>query len=265
MPTPFVIDHATSNDVLFPPGFGRGYDPSQRTACPVPMGDLPSEMKLIPRSEWDARIKEQEELQSSLEHLRNRAGPNGGHIPSLDQNGQGFCWMYSVTMTVMLQRAVAGLPYVRLSAHAGACKVMNFQNRGGWCGLGAKFIRENGQAPVSHWPEKSMSRQYDTAATWAEAAKYKITEDWVEIGKAVYDQNLTVDQLATCLLLNIPCAIDYNEWGHSICALRWVKIEAGSYGPRIINSWTDQWGRNGIADIQRGWTVDGAVATRLAG
>jgi hypothetical protein len=263
-PKPLVITDSTPNDVLFPPGFGHGYDPLQKAAHPSEFAAPPSEMKLIPRSEWDARIAEQDATESSLEHIRLRGGPNGGMIPSLDQNGQGFCWMYSVTMSVMMERAAAGQPCVRLSAHAGACKVKSFRDEGGWCGLGAKWVRENGQPPVSLWAEKSMSREYDTAETWKEAAKYKITEDWVDLGKQVYDQNLTADQIATCLLLNIPVAIDYDEWGHSICAIRWVKIEGGSYGPKILNSWTDQWGDRGMSVIQRGWTVDGAVATRVA-
>lgn len=257
----FVIDHTTSNDLLY--SNMRGYQKAQRSLYPVEFAAPPSEMVQIDPSEWDARIKEQDELESSLQHIRRRSGPNGGHIPALDQNGQGFCWMYSVTMSVMIQRAAAGQPYVRLSAHAGACKVKNFRDEGGWCGLGAKWIRENGQPPVEKWPEQSMSRQYDTAATWAEAAKYKITEDWVDVAKAVYDQNLTAKQIASCLLLNIPVAIDYDEWGHSICAIRWVKIEAGSYGPLILNSWDDRWGDLGEGVIRRGWTVDGAVATRV--
>ena len=109
-----------------------------------------------------------------------------------------------------------------------------------------------------------MSRQYDKPETWANAKEHVVTEDWMDLSSAAYDRNLTVDQLATCLLLNIPCAIDYDEWGHSICAIRWVKIEAGSYGPKILNSWTDEWGDHGMAVIQKGWTVDGAIGYRTS-
>lgn len=50
----------------------------------------PSKIKIIPRSEWSARIKEMEQTKSRLSDLRE-TGNYGGSIPSLDQNGQGFC------------------------------------------------------------------------------------------------------------------------------------------------------------------------------
>lgn len=262
-PKVLVIDDSTSNDILFPPGFGHGYSRAEKTAAPVTLKAPPAEMKLIDPSEWKARIKERNEQQSSLKHIRMRSGPGGKHIPALDQNGQGYCWFYSNTMALMLQRAAANQPYVRLSAHGGACKVKNFKDEGGWCGLSAKFITDFGVPPVSAWPEKSMSRQYDTAATWAEAKKFQTTEDWVDYAVAAYDRTMTVKQIATCLLLNIPLAIDYDEWGHSICAIDWVEIEAGSFGPEILNSWQDTWGQLGMAVIQRGWTVDGATGSRV--
>ncbi len=54
-------------------------------------GAIPTEVPMIPRGEWDARIKEQEEREDSLEHVYLRAG-----WENLDQNGDGYCWAYSV-------------------------------------------------------------------------------------------------------------------------------------------------------------------------
>lgn len=265
----FVIDDSTPNDKLYAPVVdgevkGHGYAPRDYRTYPKEMFDPPSDMPLIPRSEWDARIDEQEERQSSLEHIR-LTGNNGQPIPSLDQNGQGFCWAYSTTMAVMLLRAVMNQPYVRLSAHAVACKIKNFRDEGGWCGLSAKFHREVGCPSVALWPEKSMSRANDRPEVWANASQHKVSEEWVDLRREVYDQQLTVDQIATCLLSNIPVALDYDEWGHSICGIRWVRIERGVYGPKILNSWTDGWGDRGMGIIQRGWTVDSAVALRVTG
>lgn len=46
-------------------------------------------------------------------------------------------------------------------------------------------------------------------------------------------------------------------------ATRLVRVEAGSYGLRIDNSWTDQWGDRGKATLQGARAIpDGAVATR---
>lgn len=267
--TDFLIDDGTSNDKIYAPIIdgqpkGHGYVPRDYRIYPKEMLAAPTEMKLIPRSEWDARIDEQEEQQSSLEHIR-MTGMNGQPIPALDQNGQGYCWAYSTTMAVMMLRAKYNLPYVRLSGHAVGCKIKNFRDEGAWAGLSAKFHKEVGCPSVAFWKEKSMSRSNDTPEAWANAAQHKVTEDFVDLTREVYDQNLTVDQLATCLLNNEPCAIDYDEWGHSICALRWVRIEKGVYGPKIINSWTDQWGDRGMGIINKRWTVDGAVCLRLTG
>lgn len=268
-PSVFVIDHATDRDKLFCPVINgevkaHGYVPRDYTKYPKEMFDPPSDLVVIPRSEWDARIEEQEKTQSSLEHVR-MGGNSGQMIPSLDQNSQGFCWAYSTTMAVMLVRAVNGQPHVRLSGHAVGCKVKNFRDEGGWCGLSAKFQKETGCPSVAFWKEKSMSRDNDKPETWANAGLHKVTEDFVDLTRDVYDQNLTTDQLATCLLQDKPCAVDYGEWSHSICAIRWVKIEPGAYGPKILNSWTDQWGESGMAVIQKGWTVDSAVCLRVTG
>ena len=252
-----LIHDATSPDILYPKGLGRGYDPSQVVQS---MFASPSEMKLIPRSEWDARIDEQEAQESSLEHMRDRQ-PNG--MPTLDQNGQGFCWAYSVTRSVMYARMVANLPLVRLSGHSVACKIKNFRDEGGWCGLSQQFIKETGVCDVTAWPEKSMSRANDRAEAWENASRYRITEDWVDLAKDVWARNLTFDQVATCLLNNIPVVCDWNWWGHSTFMMRLVRVEKGSYGLRGDNSWTDAWGDRGKFTVQGDRAIpDGAVATR---
>lgn len=228
-------------------------------------GHLPSTMPIIPRSEWDARFDEQEKEQSSLKHLRMRTGPNGSHIPSLDQNGQGYCWAYSTVMGMILTRVKNNQPYVRLSAHAVGCKVKGFRDQGGWCGLSAKFVRENGCPSVALWPEKSMSRTHDKPETWANAALHKVTEDYADLTLPVHAQNMTEDQVATCLFHNQPCSLDWDEWGHSVCGIRWCRVEAGSWTPEIINSWSDSWGDKGTGKIRTSWTIDGAIAILVAG
>ncbi len=45
---------------------------------------------LIPESEWDDRIAEQEANKSSLQHIRDK-GNYGQRIPSYDQDGKGYC------------------------------------------------------------------------------------------------------------------------------------------------------------------------------
>lgn len=48
------------------------------------------DMPTIPESEWPERIKEKNSTKSWLSDIRN-SGNNGQPIPSLDQNGKGYC------------------------------------------------------------------------------------------------------------------------------------------------------------------------------
>ena len=273
----FVIDHATDNDLLFDPVVdgerkGRGYDPSFiDPEIKREMKALPSEIKPIPRSDWSALIKERKAKRQGLRHLKETMNNGKPHL-SLDQNGQGYCWAYSQVAAIMYARATANLPYVRLSPHSVACTIKNFRDQGGWCGLSGRFCRgedpnhpgKSGCVPESLWPQKSMSRSNSTDAAWSEAAKFKITEDYVDVTKNVYDQNMLEEQIFTCLLNNIPVVVDYNEWGHSIVAIDVDEIERDVFVPLIDNSWTPGWGDNGTGFINKRWNVDGAVAVRVA-
>lgn len=269
---PSIIDHTTSNDVLFPKGFKTGFDPDQLLADRASpefvtrplFGDHPNQLKVIPRSEWSARIKERKALKSSLRDLR-RTAADGAQMPTLDQNGQGYCWAYSTTRAVMYLRAVANQPYKRLSAHAIGCKVKGFKDEGGWCGLSAKFLLEHGVPTVEEWPEKSMARANDKPEVWAAAKANRVLEYWIDTAQHVADQNLTFDQIATCLLLNIPVAVDFSWWGHSVCAVDLAEVEANDFGLDIDNSWTDSW-ENGGTSILRGEKARpmGAVALRVS-
>lgn len=210
-------------------------------AASIPPANIP----LIPRTEWSARIKEGEATQSFLSHIRNR-GNNGGVMPSLDQNGVGYCWAYGTTNAISLLRAKQGEPYVRLSGHAIGCKVKNFRDEGGWGALSLDFAFQNGVPSVEAWPEKSMSRSNDTTATWANAALYKPDEGFVDLASPVYNRDLTFDQVMTCLLNRVPVICDFDWWGHCVCACDPVETSPGQFGVRIWNSWGDSWSQNGM-------------------
>lgn len=261
----FLIDDSTPDEVFFQPVVngepkGRGLVPRDFTIDPPEMFDPPSNIPLIPRSEWDARIEEQDRLQSSLEHIR-------GTIESLDQGNVGYCWAHSTAHCVTLIRARDNQPYVPLSAYAVAATIKQGRDEGGWCGLSAKFLRERGIPSQALWPQGDRDyRKYDRPEIWQDAARRKVTEEWIDLTRSVYDQNLTFDQVATCLLLNIPCALDFNHWSHSVCGLRLVRVEAGSYGIKIWNSWSDGWGERGMAVLRGQKAIpDGAVALRVSG
>jgi C1A family cysteine protease len=252
----FILNDETPAQLVYPPGMGRGYDPSQ--VIPF-MFAPPAEIPLIPESEFIPRIRDRKKYKMGLRDLFDAR--KIGKVK--DQNGQGYCWAYSVTRTAEYVRAIANLEYVPLSAHSVACKVKGFRDEGAWCGLSAQFIRANGIVPESLWPAKSMNRAHDTAANWQEAAKFRILEDFVDLSRAVYDQNLTFNQVVSCLLQNIPCAVDFNWWGHSVCAVD-VAERDGEVCLDIDNSWTESWGTNGTGLLQGSRKIpNGAVATRV--
>lgn len=263
---PIINDDPATDQSAHPGGVCYGGVPRDYSVDPPEMFDAPSQMQLIPQSEWDARIDEQEAQKSSLEHIY-LSGPSGGpRFVNLDQNGHGYCWAYSTGHSIMLSRLAKNQPIVRLNPHATAAIIKGGRDEGGWSGLSAKFARENGYAEEGsgpgQWPLHSRSLQYDTPDLRLRMRQYRITEDWVDLTRAVYDQNLTFNQLATCLLNNIPCPVDFNWWGHAVCAVRLVRIERGSYGVLILNSWKG-WGRHGLGVLQGSKaTPNGALATR---
>jgi len=268
----------------------RGLIPRDYSVQPVGSIDgivsFGSRIQTIPRSEWSERCRDKVKYKSRLSDIRN-TGNNGQKIPSLDQNGQGYCWAYSSTACVMLARAAMGQPYVRLSAHSVACVIKGFRDEGGWGAHSAEYIQKKGVAPVSHWPEKSMSRSHNTEATWQEALKYRIAEGWMDLEVAAYNRRLTFEQTATGLLLNMPGVGDFNWWGHSVALMDLVdgrpnryltrsesgklatlaefelmwgfNTESDGFGIGILNSWTDGWGESGTS------TLTGSKATPNGG
>jgi len=261
-----IFDPDIDESGLRPDGVSYGLVPRDYSQDPESLFAPPSEIQIIPESEWDARFDEQERLQSSLEHMY-LSGPNGQpRFVNLDQNGHGYCWAYSTGHAIMLDRLRRNLPLVRLNPHATAAIIKRGRDEGGWCGLSAKFGREHGYAiegnASGQWPLHSRNLQYDTPQLRLEMAKYKIDEDWCDLTRQVYDQNLTRSQIAACGFLNIPGPRDYQWWGHSVCGVRWVRIERGSWGQLILNSWKG-WGRYGLGVLrgEKSLTM-GALAIR---
>lgn len=264
---PIIDMDAAPTNLSHPSGVEFGYVERDYKLYPEPMFSPPSEMEIIPQSEWDARFDEQEATKSSLEHIF-LSGPNGEPaFVNLDQNGDGYCWAYSTGHAIMLDRLKQNLPPVRLNPHGPAAIIKGGRNEGGWCGLSAQWARENGY-PVEgtgpgQWAKQSRNLKYDTPECRAQMALHKVQEDWVDMTRKVYDQNLTELQVATCGFNNIPCPSDFNWWGHSVCQVRWVRISAGNWGPLILNSWKG-WGRFGLGVLQGSKrTCNGGVAFRM--
>lgn len=217
--------------------------------------DLPP----IPRSEWADRIREMEESQSSLVHLREIMGPNGGHIPALDQQSTNFCWAYSSVGSVMMTRAVAGQPYVALSGTSVGAKIKNFRNQGGWGSQSLEFIASEGVCTQSDWPEGmvGLRREFDTPMAWQTAKQFRI-EKWMDLDPR------DIDQLMACLLRRIPVVSDFNWWRHSVLTMRAVSWNGRNLDTDILNSWGDRWGTKGLGRLSASKAIpDGMIAPKI--
>lgn len=263
-PNEFVIDDDTPNDLLF--NFkvdgvpvALGCEPRDYGVSPVEMFAPPSDIPMIPRSQWSDRIKEMEANKSRTSDVMRRA-----KIPCQYQNGDGYCWSYSTTGAVKALRALNGQAFIDLNPHSVAAIIKKGANVGGWAALSAEFLEKNGVADTKRWPKLSRDyRRYDTPETRANMALHKVTETFVDLTRNVYDRNLNFEQMMSCLLQNIPVAIDLMWWRHSVVAVDPVEIEPGSFGPRIWNSHGPTYGDDGYA-VMRGskGIPDGAIAIR---
>lgn len=268
-PDDFLIDDSfTDTDHLFnfrPDGErrARGGEDRDYGVQPLTTFQPPDAIKLIDPSNWSACIKELEEKKALVSDIRLEMA-NGSLMPSLDQGSVGYCWSHSTTHCMMLLRAIRNLKYVPLSAYSIAAIIKNGRDEGGWCGLSGEFVGKTGVAPQAIWPQGNRNiSQLDTSATRAIMKMYATTEDWIDLVKPAYDRILNFNQVMSLLLSGIPCALDFNWWGHSVCGMDVVEVEPGSFGIRILNSWSDKWGEKGTS-VLRGTKAkpDGAIAIR---
>jgi hypothetical protein len=264
-----------------PVGFGRGYVERDIEAHPVGSlfggsgNDQYSKMiDLIPWEEMQDRIEEKTRTKTRMSDIR-MIGNNGEPMPSLDQNGQGYCWFYDLTRLIEMKRALMGLPYIRLSGHSGAYVLKDGRDEGGWIGLATTFAmfkegQKCGVVPAKYWPEKAMNRKYDTPENWEIAKNFCVTEGFIDLQQPVYGKTLTFQQVLTLLLSDIPVGGDFNWWSHSvalldveIATLKYPMNDPRRYAIRIQNSWRDSWGVLGTGVILGDKVVpDGAVGVR---
>ena len=248
-PNEIIIDDATGTDVTHDSKFGRGLIEAVGYRG-TPAEPFPAEL-LIPRSEWEARIKEQEERKTRLSDLVNLAG-----LPCKNQESTSFCWINAPTHCTEIVRVKQNQPMVILSPASAGAQITNYRNVGGWGREGLEWIVNYGVCPVANWPANALDRKYATPENKEIAKFYQVTEWWdLEPGN--------LDQQISCLLLGLPIAVGQNYWSHEITQYEAIWLN-GTVAIRGRNSWGMSWGDKGYF-IQQGskMRADDAVTPRV--
>lgn len=200
-----------------------------------------SPLKLIPREEHKERIKEAEAKNRTLKALKEHK-----NIYSLDQNRTNYCWIHGVTQAMHYRQGATGEPMVRLEPSSGGAVIKQGRNVGGWGGQAVAYIRQHGIAPLAVWPKNSLDyRRLDTPEVKQIKLQNRIS-GFYELKPGTNGW----DELVTALLNGFAVAVAFNWWGHLVCAIGLVIDERGEICLLIDNSWTPQWGDNGLAVLK---------------
>lgn len=230
-----------------------GFIPRDFTQQPLGSGlgttTLPQwALQQYPRETWKERIEELAAKKMRIQDILT-AACNRGQNPfvCLNQNPTNYCWCYAVIHAIMIQRELAGEPFIRLSPYSVACIVKNFGNIGGWGGEANEQCVKEGVADSQFWPmeDPSMSssqrssanmnairngRQY-LASSRANAALHKVSEFW-DLESRNWAQKMA------CLLIPVPVASGYNWMGHERCSIDACILSNGDFGCVDLDSYT---------------------------
>lgn len=246
-----VINDSTSTDFTHGTEFGRGLDLSGKTADGYAgvADPFPSNL-IIPKSEWQARIREMEETKTRLSDLMTQAG-----LPCKDQERTNYCWINAPTHCVEIVRALQNQPKIILSPASAGGPIKGFWNVGGWGKEGLEYIGDHGLVPVDKWPANAIERKYWTENNKRIALDYRDTE-WWEIS--------TIEEYISCLLRRIPVAIGLAWWSHEVTAYDPMWVD-GDIAVKFRNSWGMGWGDEGGYGILQGRKMlpDDMVAPRV--
>lgn len=224
-------------ETMTPIGMSTGLSLERRRTPFGAMEKAPAfSLPQIPSSEYQARIKEMEELGSSISQRMVRAG-----IPSKDQQSTNFCWIFSTVSAYECRRMLQGETYINFSPASCGGILTNGRNVGGWCEQAIKGIDQYGLAPDSMWDSTQISGRRS-----ADLLKKMKTFDVPSFAEVTPN---SLPDLMTAGLSYTPLAVGLNWWGHAILFCEPVWLD-GAVAYRFRNSWGASYGSNGFGILQ---------------
>lgn len=218
----------------------------------------PPVFELMTREQVAEYSKSQEEAGATIRQICDRSGPNGGPIPSKDQDGTNFCHANSPAFAMEVNRAMAGLPYVSLSPASIANPITGGQNAGAYIDDDLRQTVNFGVCESRIFPDNHVGLNLWTPEAKENAKLYKPVECW----DMFPDANMFL-RVATLVLQGIPVCVAYNWWSHAVTAVGVVVLDDGRLGLVCRNSWGGGYGDNGYFVLVEGHgTPDEAYALR---
>jgi len=192
---------------------------------------------VIPRSDWPRLIKQGQG--TFLSDLIKAA-----KIPSKDQDGLGYCWVYASTSTVETCRAIQGQRHVSLSPESVGGPVTGWRNRGGYGEQALDQLTKVGACESTFMDKPNSISPKKWKAGWEDnCANYKITMSWFEVA--------TFDEVMTALFMRMPVSIGLDWWSHQVLLTDPHMFADGTFGPVMRNSWGENWPTEGAG----GWST----------
>lgn len=186
---------------------------------------------LIPWEEIPDRIADQKRTKTSLKDIWL-----GSQIGNLNQQSTNYCWAFAAVIALMVERAVEGKPFVRLSPSSVAGPITGYRNVGGYIEDSLKRLIEHGVASEDYVPQTTLSRN-DYKVGWQTNASMHKVDGWDDVGRHKQRQ-------ITKILTYKPLVCAFNRMGHAMCGINWTDDNTGlrfdnpnRYGLEPLNSW----------------------------
>lgn len=223
-----LIDDSTTIDIANEPGLCgcRQRETSiGGLPCARVMAD-DSSIVIVPESQWKARIEEMQAKGLFARQIFEASNPF-----QADQGKLNYCWAFSLTQTIELNRVAAGLPYIELAAESLGGDV-SYRNAGNAIDSAIAYAAAHGIASRSFVDHGCISPSGFRQGWEKNAVNFRPIEWWDVGANDMWAESVTV------LLTGKPLYVGYDWWGHAVMLDELVIV-----GDEVCVSGPNTWGK----------------------